>query len=90
MFIFGSSARGQQGADSDIDLMVIGDVTLKDLTPGLKRAEQELGRQVNAVVYPREEWKTRYGAGDPFVRQVARGEKVFVIGGSDELTAMVG
>ena len=90
MFIFGSSARGEQKADSDIDLMVIGEVTLKDLTPGLRQAEQELGRQVNAVIYSADGWKTRYRAGDSFVRQVARGEKRFIVGGTDELAAMVG
>ncbi len=90
MFIFGSSARGEQKADSDIDLMVIGDVTLKDLTPGLRQAEQELGRQINVVIYSADGWKTRYRAGDSFVRQVARGEKAFIVGGSDELAAMVG
>ncbi len=85
MFIFGSSARGAQGADSDIDVMVIGDVTLKELTPALKRAEIELGRQVNAVLYTADEWNQRKDAGNPFVANVSNAEKVFVMGEADDL-----
>lgn len=85
MFIFGSSARGAQGSDSDIDVMVIGDVTLKELTPALKRAEIELGRQVNAVLYTVDEWKQRKAAGNPFVANVSKAEKVFVMGEADDL-----
>jgi len=90
MFIFGSSARGDQTLDSDIDIVVIGDVTLKELIPGLKRMEQELGRQVNAVVYSQSEWTERRRERNPFVEQVFEGQKIFVIGGQDELAAMVG
>jgi predicted nucleotidyltransferase len=85
MFIFGSSARGAQGPDSDIDVMVIGDVTLKELTPALKRAEIELGRQVNAVLYSADEWKQRTDEGNPFVANVSKADKVFVMGEADDL-----
>ena len=87
-FIFGSAARGEQDADSDIDLMVIGDVSLRELSPGLKRAERELGRQVNAVVYSEEEWRTRCREKDNFVMNVLKGAKVFVIGERNDVAAM--
>ena len=89
-FIFGSSARGEQGAESDIDLMVIGDVTLKDLTPGLKKAEQELGRQINVAVYSPADWVRRCRERNPFVTRILKDKKEFVIGGQDELAAMAG
>ncbi len=88
MFVFGSAARGEQGQDSDIDLMVIGDVGLRELTPDLKRLEQELGRQVNVVLYTREEWSRRILEGDPFVKQVEDGKKLFVMGGAHDLAAV--
>jgi predicted nucleotidyltransferase len=89
-FIFGSAARDEQNLESDIDLMVIGEVTLKDLTPGLKRAEQELGRQVNVAVYSPERWREHYASENAFVRRVSDGAKIFVKGGRDELAAMAG
>ncbi len=87
-FVFGSAARGDQGSESDIDLMVIGDASLRDLTPGLKRAEQQLGKQVNAVVYSADEWNQRCREKNPFVMEVLRGKRKFVKGGQDELAAM--
>jgi predicted nucleotidyltransferase len=87
-FIFGSMARGDQDPESDIDLMVIGQVSLKELSPCLKRAEQELGRQVNTVIYSESEWAKRREERNPFVARVLKGDKIFVIGGHDELAAM--
>jgi predicted nucleotidyltransferase len=89
-FVFGSAARREQGADSDVDLMVIGDATLRELAPGLRRVEQELGRQVNVVVYSEDEWRRRNEQRDTFVSNVARAEKLFVLGDADEFAAMVG
>lgn len=90
MFVFGSFARRAQTAESDIDLMVIGDISLKELTPGLRKAEQLLDRQVNAVVYSRQEWARRFRDRNPFVMQVVKGEKIFIQGGPDELAAVAG
>ncbi|MHC4697903.1 MAG: HEAT repeat domain-containing protein [Planctomycetota bacterium] len=87
-FVFGSAARGDQGSESDIDLMVIGDASLRELTPGLKCAEQQLGKQVNAVVYSADEWRQRCRDKNPFVMEVLRGKRKFVMGGQDELAAM--
>ncbi len=83
-FIFGSAARGDQGPDSDIDLMVIGDVSLRELTPGLRQAELELGRQVNAVVYSPVEWADRKRQAHPFIMQVLGDKRIPVIGGDGE------
>ena len=88
MFVFGSAARGEQRADSDIDLMVIGDVRLRELTPGLKQAEAELGRQINPVVYSQQEWRERLRQGTPFVRSVVANEKEYIMGDKDVFAAM--
>ena len=89
-FVFGSSARGEQGPESDIDLLLIGDVALRDAAPALRRAEQELGRQINVVIYSDSEWRKRCAEKDPFVMNILRGKKVLVLGEADELAAMAG
>lgn len=88
LFVFGSCARGDQTMESDIDLMVIGDLSLREVAPGLRRAEQELGRQVNAVVYSPGEWIRRCRERNPFVTQVRKSEKIFIVGSNDELESM--
>ena len=90
MFIFGSSARGKQSLDSDIDLMILGNVSLKELSRKLKQAEQELGKQVNAVIYSEGEWRKRCEQRDDFVMNVLKDKKIFVLGDNYELAAMAG
>jgi predicted nucleotidyltransferase len=87
-FIFGSTARSEQGRDSDIDLMVVGEAGLRDLAPALKQAEQELGRQVNAVAYTTKEVSNRLKERNPFLEEVWKGDKIFVLGKEHELAAM--
>jgi predicted nucleotidyltransferase len=88
-FVFGSVARDEQVRDSDIDLMVIGDVRLKELAPALHSAEQTLGRPVNPVLFSPEKFREQYRAGNPFLLDVVRKAKIFLKGSDDELTELV-
>ena len=85
-FIYGSVAKGEEKSGSDVDLMVVGDVTLSDLVPALTRAERKLGRPVNATVYPQKELVQKFREGNHFVRAVvADPAKTFIIGTKDDL-----
>lgn len=57
--IYGSGAAGKQSTKSDFDLLVIGDVSLADLVPTLRRAEERLRREVNVSVYPATEFRKK-------------------------------
>jgi predicted nucleotidyltransferase len=87
-FVFGSWARGKAGADSDIDLMVIGKTGLRALAPRLRPAMARCGREINPHVLAPEEWTKRLRDGDAFVADVARQPKLFVKGGTDEFERM--
>jgi predicted nucleotidyltransferase len=84
-FIFGSVAQGTEGADSDIDLMVIGAVGLRTLAPALRKASETLGREINPHVFTPAEWKKRRAAGDAFVADILRHPRIFLKGADDEL-----
>ena len=88
-FVFGSVARLEQVVESDIDLMVIGDVRLKELAPALHEAEQTLGRPVNPVLFSAEKFRDQYRQGNPFLLDVVRKEKIFLKGTRDQLTELV-
>jgi predicted nucleotidyltransferase len=88
-FVFGSVARREQTRDSDIDLLVIGDVRLKELAGALHPAEQALGRVINPALYTLATFRDKYQAGDPFLLEVVRKEKIFLKGDSNELGALV-
>jgi predicted nucleotidyltransferase len=88
-FVFGSVARLEQTRDSDLDLMIVGDVRLKDLAAALHAPEQTLGRTVNPVLFSPERFREQYREGNPFLLDVVRKEKVFLKGSRDELTELV-
>lgn len=87
-FVFGSLAAGTENAESDIDLMIIGSVTLRQLSKLLSRVAPQVGREINPHVFTPEEFKRRQKARDHFLRNVLAAPKLFVIGGDDELEAM--
>jgi len=84
-FIFGSIARSTDGRKSDIDLMIVGTISFGDVVSLLSSAEEKLGREVNAVVYPIAEFKKKVKEDHHFVKTVLEDEKIFVIGGEGEL-----
>jgi predicted nucleotidyltransferase len=84
-FIYGSLARQEEKAESDIDLLIVGKLALEDVLAGLGDVESSLGRAVNPTVYSVAEFKAKLGSGNHFLNSVVRGEKVFLIGDEDEL-----
>jgi DNA-binding MarR family transcriptional regulator len=86
--VYGSMARGDENAGSDVDLMVIGDVTLDEILAHLTPAERDLGRPINPTVYSLKEFKSKLHRGNHFLNSVTRGKKVFLIGEEDELRKM--
>jgi predicted nucleotidyltransferase len=86
-FIYGSIARDQEQAHSDIDLMVIGSISTADLVAVLRRSEQQFGREINATRYSGEEFKQRVRNNDHFLLSVLNGPAVMIKGGQDELAA---
>ncbi|MGA8849038.1 MAG: nucleotidyltransferase domain-containing protein [Dehalococcoidia bacterium] len=84
-FIFGSVARSTDDRRSDVDLMVVGKVSFGDVVSLLTPAEQKLGREVNAVVYPVAEFRKKVKEDHHFVKTVLEEEKIFVMGDKDEL-----
>ena len=87
-FVYGSVARTEELSTSDVDLMIIGDVGLADLAPGLRRAEKTLGREVNPTIYSPHEFLQRNKERDSFVTTVMSDSKIFLKGSNGELKAL--
>ena len=85
-FIYGSVAKRQDTASSDIDLMVLSDdLNYSDLFGALETASQRLGREIKPSIYSRTEWTQRIARGDGFVKRVLAQSRIWLIGGDDEL-----
>ena len=87
-FVFGSIARGDETATSDIDLMVIGQLGLRDLSRLLSGIQEKIGREVNPYVLKEEELRKRVRAKEHFVSSVLESPKIFIVGSHHELEAM--
>jgi predicted nucleotidyltransferase/DNA-binding HxlR family transcriptional regulator len=89
-FIYGSMARQEEKAESDIDLLVVGRATLEEVLTHLRDVEASLGRAVNPTVYSLAEFKSKLASGNHFLNSVVRGEKIFLVGDDDELRKVGG
>jgi len=89
-FIFGSIATGNENRRSDIDVMVIGRISFEEVVSLLSPAEEKLRREVNPVVYPIAEFKSKVKENHHFVNTVLEDQKIFLIGDEGELTKLAG
>ena len=89
-FVYGSIARREEHATSDVDLMVIGNVGLGDLAPSLRKTENRLGREVNVTNYSVDEFRNKIAGGDHFLTTVLKGSLQFVKGEQRDLDAVAG
>ncbi len=89
-FIYGSIARSEEKRQSDIDLMVVGNVSFSEVVKALRSAQETLGREINPVVYSGEEFRPRIAEEHYFIQEVLSSEKIFIIGDENELKRMVG
>jgi predicted nucleotidyltransferase len=84
-FIYGSFAKGKQGRKSDVDVMLIGDLSYSGLSERLLKPHMILRREINIAVFGTEEFKERVRNKDHFITSVLREEKIFLIGDKDDL-----
>jgi predicted nucleotidyltransferase len=87
-FVFGSVARGEEGAEGDVDLMIVADAGLSTVSRWLSGAPEKLGREVNPHVMSAEELGRRRKSGDQFLSRVLGSPKLFVVGDEDELARL--
>jgi len=83
-YVYGSIARGEETATSDIDLLVVGDVSLFDIVSATAGIREALGRDLNPTVFPPAEYAQKVQAKDHFLTTVLAGPKLYIIGGDDE------
>ena len=83
-FVYGSVARGDDTAASDIDLMVVGAVSLDEVLEAMSGVEKHLRRPVNPSIYTIQDFRERLRAENHFLRSLEKSKKVFLIGEEDE------
>ena len=88
-FLFGSLVQSGQRSGSDADIMVVGDVTFAEVVSTLGSFQETVRREINPIVYPLEEFRSKLAANHHFLKSVIDGAKFFLIGDQHELERLV-
>jgi predicted nucleotidyltransferase len=87
-FVYGSLARGEEVARSDVDVMVVGNATFDEVLQALGPVEEQLGRETNPTVYSANEFKEKLTGEQHFLTSVLKGPKIMLIGEEDDLRGL--
>jgi len=79
-WLVGSFAKGEQDAESDIDLLIVGEPDQAWLAQDLRKAEKALRREINYTVVTPRELKRRLKSGDAYLGDVWNGKRVELTG----------
>ena len=82
-FIYGSVARDEEKAKSDVDLFVIGEIDEDELHTVVSEAQKEIGREINYSLMSKAEFRRRLKNGDSFVKRVMDERKLVLKGNPD-------
>lgn len=87
-FVYGSVAKGNDTAASDIDVMVVSaKLGYADVLGALAGVEEKLGRKINPTIYSHAEIIKRIKSDNAFVKRVLEQPKIWLIGSEDDLRA---
>ncbi len=78
-YLYGSFARSQQDAASDIDLLLIGSPRGEALAEVVRKLERQLGREINYTVLTRKEFESRRARKDAFLENVWHNKRVSLV-----------
>jgi predicted nucleotidyltransferase/predicted transcriptional regulator with HTH domain len=78
-YLYGSFAKNQADAASDIDLLVIGKPASADLAAEVAKTEKVLNREISYIVLKPRELEKKLAAGDPFLTDIWHGKRIEVI-----------
>ena len=83
--VFGSVASGKATASSDIDLLMVGELSFVDAVKSLYPAQQQLGREINPKLYSVAEWQKALAEQSGFIRELLANPLLMIAGDKDDL-----
>lgn len=78
--LYGSIAKGTNHALSDVDLLIVGDISLEKVLGAILPVEARIGREISVRNFNAHDFKTRREQGEPFISNVLAGPLTILIG----------
>lgn len=83
-------AKGKEHINSVVDVYVIGNLPLPEVTKLLHPAQAMSQREINPVVYSPDDFRRKFSSGDKQLRKIVDGEKLFLNGNENGLRKLIG
>jgi len=87
--IYGSFARGEETETSDIDLLIVGDVSERKMLDIVEKIEKRVGREVNYIAWTENEFKKKIRERIPLLEEIVNTPVIMIIGDLDEFRKAV-
>lgn len=87
VMLSGKFVRGKERGPEDVDLLVVGEVVLPQLSQIVRAEEVRRDREINYTVMSEKEFEFRKKRRDPFVLKILGGSRVMIIGDEEELVS---
>lgn len=87
--IYGSFAKGTESQSSDIDLLVIGDVSDDALLRSISKTERTLGREVNYLLWTEEEFLDKVDKKIPLIKEISKTPIMMIVGNENEFKRLI-
>ncbi|MFS7184749.1 nucleotidyltransferase domain-containing protein [Serratia proteamaculans] len=84
-FIFGSIASGKAKADSDIDVLIVGNLSFSEVINAFYPLQQELGREINPKLYSPAEWRAALAENSAFIQDIMSKPQLGIFGDKDDV-----
>jgi predicted nucleotidyltransferase len=83
LFVYGSVAKGDEGPESDIDILCVGDMGLAELAKIVRPLEKRLRRDINVSCYSSDEFGEKLKNRNHFLNALREEPKIFIVGSED-------
>ena len=88
-FIYGSLAKGKEYGESDIDLMLIGQVDQNKFINEINMLEKELKREINYQIFSRPEIIEKLKASNDFFVRIFKEPQIIIKGNIDDIRTTI-
>ena len=87
IMLSGRYVRHMPRVKDTVDLLIVGDVIMPQLTELVKEQEAKGAREINYTVMTEEELGYRKSHNDPFIGRILQGSRIMIVGDEEELVA---
>jgi hypothetical protein len=85
--VSGRFVRHMPRAKDTVDLLLVGDIIMPQLTELIKEQEAKLSREINYTVMTEAELSYRKTHNDPFIGRILEASRVMIVGDEEELVS---